>query len=168
MSDDKPETKGTPAEAPAETAALRAKADEYLDLARRAKADFLNYQDRVRRERQEWSRQAVEAFARDFLPALDGLSLARFDDPRLMEALRLIEREILRVLAKAGIAPIETAGKAFDPLVHEAVSAEAAPGTADGAILGEVRRGWTMDGRVIRPAGVRIARAPEPPSESAP
>ncbi len=85
----------------AELAALRekaAKADEYLDLARRARADFINYQDRVRRDRQDWTRQAVESFLRDVLPALDGFSLARFKDPALLDAVGLVEREFLRVL----------------------------------------------------------------------
>jgi len=157
----------TPAPSPeeaaraAELAALRekaAKADEYLDLARRARADFINYQDRMRRERADWTRQAVEDFLRDFLPALDGLCLASFEDPKLEEAVRVIEKEFLRVLAKNGVTPIETAGKPFDPLYHEAVSVEEAPGKPDGSILGEVRRGWMVGGRVLRPASVRLSR----------
>ncbi len=160
---------GIPPEAPggdrAELAELRekaAKADEYLDLARRARADFLNYQDRVRREKQEWTRQAVEGFLRDFLPAIDSFGLARFEDPKFLEALRIIEKEFLRVLAKNGVMPIDTAGKVFDPVYHEAVAVEEAAGKPDGAILGEVRRGWMVEGHVLRPASVRIARSPGP------
>ena len=157
---------GVPPETPGgELAELRekaAKADEYLDLARRARADFLNYQDRVRREKQEWTRQAVEGFLRDFLPAIDSFGLARFEDPKFLEALRIIEKEFLRVLAKNGVMPIDTAGKAFDPVYHEAVAVEEAAGKPDGAILGEVRRGWMVEGHVLRPASVRIARSPGP------
>jgi molecular chaperone GrpE len=168
MSDDKPEVQepAPPAPAGEEMAALRekaAKADEYLDLARRAKAEFINYQDRVRRERQDWTRQAVEGFLRDFLPALDSFSMARFDDPKLTEAIRLIEKEFLRVLAKNGVSPIETAGRTFDPLYHEAVGVEEAPGKPDGAILDEVRRGWLVEGRVMRPASVLIAKGASAP-----
>src|SRR5579883_2324170 len=100
------------------------RADEYLDLARRQKADFLNYQDRVRRERKEWKREALEEFIGDFLPALDAFTWARFEEPTLMESLRLVEHEFLRVLAKHGIRPIEAKGKAFDPSRHEAVALE--------------------------------------------
>jgi molecular chaperone GrpE len=153
--------------AQAELAALRekaAKADEYLDMARRAKADFINYQDRVRRDRQEWTRQAVEDFLRDFLPALDSFALARFQDPKLLEAIRLIDKEFLRVLAKNGVTPIETAGKTFDPLYHEALAVLETADKPDGAILDEARRGWTIDGRVIRAASVRIAKRPPPPA----
>lgn len=127
------------------------KAEEFLDLARRTKADFLNYQDRVKRDRQDWTRQALEGFIRELLPAMDGFALARFDDPKLVEALRVIEREFLRILAKSGVTPIEVAGKAFDPAYHEAVSVE--PG---GTVLEEVRRGWMIGDRVLRAASVRI------------
>jgi molecular chaperone GrpE len=149
----------------AEIAALQekaAKAEEYLDLARRAKADFVNYQDRVRRERQEWTRQAVEQFVREFLSAMDAFPLARFDDPKLVEAIRVIEREFLRILAKFEVVPMETAGKTFDPLYHEAVAVEERADVPEGTILEEVRRGWKIGDRVLRPASVRIARRPPP------
>jgi len=68
--------------------------------------------------------------------------------------------EFLRVLAKHGVAPIETQGKNFDPSLHEAVATEETDAKPDGSILEEVRRGWLLDGRVLRPAGVRIARRP--------
>jgi molecular chaperone GrpE (heat shock protein) len=130
-----------------------AQAEEYLELARRAKADFLNYQDRVRREKAEWTRSSLDGFIRELLPALDGFALARFDDPKLLEALRLIEKEFSRVLAKHGITPIDTAGKAFDPNFHEAVSVE-----EGGTALAEVRRGWMIGDRVLRAAAVRIVK----------
>jgi molecular chaperone GrpE len=156
MSDEKIEPAGD------ELAGLRAKAEEYLELAKRATADFINYQDRVRRDRQDWTRQAVEAFVRDFLPALDGLSSARFEDPRRLEAVRHQETDGLRVQAKHGIVPIETGGKGFDPLYHEAVAAQEGTDRADGSILEEARRGWMIDGRVLRPASVRFAKGPPP------
>ena len=168
MSDEKQETKEpAPAPAPvdpvqAELAALReqaAKAEEYLDLARRAKADFLNYQDRVRRDKQDWTRQAVEGFIRELLGALDGFAMAKFEDPKLLEAIRILEKEFLRVLAKSGVVPIETAGTAFDPAFHEAVAVD--PG---GTLLEEVRRGWMIGDRVLRAASVRIVKPKEPGS----
>lgn len=135
-----------------------AKAAEYLELARRQKADFLNYQDRISRERQEWKREALGDFMTDFLPALDSFTWARFEEPTLMDSLRVVEREFLRVLAKQGIAPVESLGKAFDPRLHEAVATEETDSEPEGTVLEELRRGWTMGGRVLRPAGVRVAR----------
>jgi len=130
-----------------------AKAEEYLELAKRSKADFVNYQDRVRRERTDWTRQALEGFVRELLSALDGFAMATFDDPRLVEAMRVVEKEFVRILGKYGITPIEVAGKAFDPNFHEAVGAE--PG---GTVLEEARRGWMFGDRVLRAASVRIVK----------
>ena len=137
-----------------EIAQLKAKADEYLELARRSKADFINYQDRVRRDKTDWNRQSLEGFMRELLPALDGFSLANFQDPKLLEAVRLLEKEFLRVLAKTGVTPIETAGKSFDPLYHDAVAME-----EGGTQIEEVRRGWLFDGKVLRAASVRLVKA---------
>ena len=163
MSEKKSVNPGTDAEKPADDGAApaaesapidwKAKADEYLELARRAKADFINYQDRVRRDKADWNRQALEGFVREILPALDGFGMANFEDPKLNEAVHLLEKEFLRVLAKNGVTPIETAGKAFDPLYHDAVAME--PG---GTLLEEVRRGWLFDGKVLRAASVRLVK----------
>lgn len=169
MSDEKPKTEaeatpddlktgngGAPPDPAAEAASWKAKADEYLELARRAKADFINYQDRVRRDKADWNRQSLEGFVRELLPAMDGFSMAKFEDPKLLEAVRLLEKEFLRVLAKTGVTPIETAGKSFDPLYHDAVAMD--PG---GTQLEEVRRGWLFDGKVLRAASVRLVKPKE-------
>lgn len=157
----------TPANEIARLREQASKAEEYLELARRQRADLLNFQERVRRERAEWKREALEGFIRDFLPALDAFTWARFEEPTLMESMRLVEREFLRVLAKNGILPIDAEGKPFDPLVHEAIATEETDRVPDGTVLEEVRRGWTLDGRVLRPAAVRIARRkPEAPAEA--
>lgn len=154
MSDEKT----TPPEPAGEAAPVdwKAKADEYLELAKLAKADFINYQNRVRRDKADWNRQALEGFVSELLPALDGFSLAKFEDPKLTEAIRILEKEFLRVLAKTGVTPIETAGKTFDPLYHDAVAMD--PG---GTQLEEVRRGWLFDGKVLRAASVRLVKPKE-------
>lgn len=146
---------------PDELAALRekaAKADEYLELSKRLRADLVNYQDRVKREKQSWTRQALDDFFRDFIPAMDIFTWARFEEPTLMESLRLMEREFLRVLAKQDVVPIETQGKTFDPAFHEAVGCEEREEGIEGAIIEDVRRGWSISGHVLRPANVRIVR----------
>lgn len=166
MSEEPVQESPPPAEAPPSPEEVRelrekaAKADEYLDLARRQKAELLNYQERVRREREDWKRQALDDFVRDFLPALDAFTWARFEEPTLMESLRLVEREFLRLLAKHGITPIDAEGTVFDPSLHEAVAVEERTDIPPGQILEEVRRGWRMSNLVLRPASVRIAKAP--------
>ena len=146
---------------PAALEALRekaAKADEYLELSKRLRADLVNYQDRMKREKQSWTRQALDDFFRDFIPAMDIFTWARFEEPTLMESLRLMEREFVRVLAKQDVVPIETQGKTFDPAFHEAVGCEEREEGVEGSILEEVRRGWAISGHVLRPANVRIVR----------
>jgi molecular chaperone GrpE len=135
-----------------------AKADEMLELSKRLRADLVNYQDRVKREKLSWTRQALDEFFQDFIPAMDIFTWARFEEPTLMDSLRLMEREFLRVLAKQDVVPIETKGKTFDPAFHEAVGVEEREQGPDGAIIEEVRRGWIIQGHVLRPANVRIVR----------
>ena len=150
----------TPSEDLQELREKAAKAEEYLDLARRTKADFINYQDRVRRERTDWGRDVLMDFVRDFLPALDSFTWARFEEPTLMESLHLVEREFLKKLAHHHIMPISTAGKMFDPAFHEVVAVDETSDKPPGTILDQVRRGWMLGNQVLRPAGVRVAKSP--------
>ncbi|HEU4339010.1 MAG TPA: nucleotide exchange factor GrpE [Planctomycetota bacterium] len=139
-----------------------AKAAEYLDLAKRTQADFVNYQARVRRDREEYVRYAAEGLLRELLPVVDDLqrlTSSAAGVPALLEAVKITERELLRVLSKAGVRPIETVGKKFDPAFHEAAEmVEAHAGKAPGEIIEEVRKGYTLHDRVLRPANVKVAR----------
>lgn len=130
-----------------------ARADEYLTLAKYAKADFINYQDRVRKEKADWNRIALTSFAGDLLSAVDGFSMANFEDPKLNEAIRILEKEFVRVLSKHGITPIDVADQPFNPMFHDAIAIE-----PQGTKLQEARRGWMIDGKVLRPASVRIVK----------
>lgn len=168
MSDEEKKQAEEARPAPEQIEELKAKAEEYLDLARRAKADFLNYQDRVKRELESASRYAVEDFIREFLPALDAVreslrsARAGAKAARLLQGIALIEKEFLRVLSKHGITPIETSGKTFDPAFHEVLAVVDGDGAAPNAVVEEMRRGWLCHDRVLRAALVKIARAPEP------
>jgi len=144
-----------------------AKAEEYLDLAKRARADFLNYQDRMRRELEARGRIVVEGFVREFLPALDPLRDAiragrsGIEGATLLHGVELIEKELLRIFAKSGVTPMECLGKKFDPRYHEVVSMEERDGMEPGTILEEVGRGWMLQDRVLRAASVVIS-SPKP------
>ncbi len=142
-----------------------AKADEYLELARRTKAEFLNYQDRARREKESLARFAVEDFIRGFLPALDAMreslrSVRQVSGGEsILKGLELMEKEFLRVLALGGVVPIEAEGKSFDPAFHEAVAVTEEDGAEADIVLEDLRRGWMLHDRVLRPAQVKIARS---------
>ena len=147
----------------AEVEKLRAAAAEQLDRAKRTQAEFVNYQARMRREREEFSRYACEGFLRELLPFIDDvqrLSTAAANVPALLEAVKITERELLRVLSKAGVKPVETEGRKFDPTYHEAADMVDAPaGKSAGDVIEEVRRGYLLHDRVLRPASVRVAKA---------
>jgi molecular chaperone GrpE len=142
------------------------KADEYLDMARRAHADLINFRKRAKRERDDAYKYAHEGFVLDLFPAMDSLktSLEKLEnatDPKaILEGVAIIEKEFLRVLQKNGVKAIETKGKGFDPLYHEAVAMEETDEVEENMIVEEVRAGWKLHDRVLRASSVRIARAP--------
>jgi len=145
---------------------LQAEAKKFFDLAARSQAELANAQTRMRRDLADGQKFAVEGFVRDLIPAIDSLgksveALTRSGAAAsVVEALQLVEKEVLRALAKGGIRPIETAGKKFDPSFHEAVGMVPSPSHEDQAVVTEVRRGYLIHDRVLRPAQVLVARRP--------
>lgn len=143
-------------------AALRedaARAQEMLELARRVQAEFAAYQERARRDREEGARFRVEPLARDLIPALDAFenSLATISSKEVAEGVRLVEREILRVLARHDVREIEAEGRPFDPRLHQAVEVAPAEGRPAGVVVAVLKRGFALHDRVLRPAMVRVS-----------
>jgi molecular chaperone GrpE len=145
----------------------RAQAAEYLEGWQRTQAEFANYRKRQEAERQQWVQMSNAALIAKILPVLDDLERAEKTLPSGLEHLTwiegifLIKRRLEMILEAEGVRPIETEGKTFDPLYHEAVTYEEVEGYEDGQIIGEVQRGYMLGDRVIRPALVRVARAME-------
>lgn len=150
----------------------RAQAAEYLDGWQRVQAEFANYRRRQEAERQQQVQRNNAAFIRRILPVLDDLERAAQTLPAglasltWVEGVFLIKRKLELLLESEGVKAIETTGRVFDPLYHEAVTYEEAPGFEDGQIIGEVQRGYLLGDHVIRPALVRVARAPRPSATS--
>jgi molecular chaperone GrpE len=140
--------------------ALRDK-EKYYDLLLRKQAEFDNFRKRGERDREEFRQQAAVEIIRDLLPVLDNLdrALATRDGggTSIREGVGLIRQQILDVLKKAGLTSIEALGQAFDPRVHEAVDVQDAPGKEKGIVLEEVRRGYALNDRLLRPAMVKVA-----------
>ena len=171
-----------------EVATLRREASDAKDLARRAQADLANVRRRARNERAEFRSRALEEVSGALLPVLDDLHRAvaeagrtteRWtgddgDDPAagvargLHEGVRLVLRRFQDTLNRQGLSEIEARGSAFDPRLHDAVQeTPAAPGQRDGEVVEVLRRGYLLDGRVIRPATVIVAAgAPAEPGEA--
>ena len=148
-----------------ELEAAKAQAAEYLDGWQRTQAEFANYRKRQEAEFMERVRLNNAVLIARILPVLDDLERAVQTLPPGLQSLTwvegvfLIKRKLEVILEAEGLKPIETAGKFFDPLYHEAVTYEDVPGYEDGQIIGEVQRGYMLGDRVIRPALVRVARA---------
>jgi molecular chaperone GrpE len=144
----------------------KAQAAEYLDGWQRAQAEFSNYKKRQEAERGQMMTFANMAVLRKVLPVVDDFERAMTtlpDDLKHLtwcEGIFLIKAKLDAILESEGVKPIEITGQKFDPLYHEAVTYEEAEGCEEGQIIGEVQRGYMLDERVLRPALVRVAKAP--------
>ena len=148
-------------------AALRKKAEErdsFLDQLLRTRAEFLNYQKRVRKENESTSQYAIQNLILDLFPELDNFDRAlkladsSKDFDKFVEGIKLIEGQLFKVLAKYGVKPIETVGKAFDPNLHEAVMEEENNELPHHTIIDEFQGGFLLNERVIRPSKVKVSR----------
>lgn len=148
----------------AELAKAQGQAEEYLDQWRRTAAEFANYRKRQEREQAEFIRQANAALIIKLLPVLDDFALAFEHIPEeganhsWVEGFTLIYRKLQAILEQEGVMPIETIGQPFDPTLHEAVTHEESDEVASGHVIAEVRKGYRLGDRVLRPALVRVAR----------
>lgn len=155
-------------------AQAEARAAEYLDGWQRAQAEFSNYRKRQEAERVQTTVLANATLLRKLLPIVDDLQRALAILPASLsqmtwcEGVFLIKRKLDLVLESEGVKPIETGGKMFDPFYHEAVMVEEVSGYGEGQIVDEVQRGYMLGERMLRPALVRVARAPAPQPEQVP
>ncbi len=135
--------------------------DEYLDLARRAQADFENYRKRSATQVADAARKATGDLVRDLLPAIDSLERAlegAEGDGALERGVALVRDQLLETLRRAGVEAYDPTGERFDPTWHEALSTCPAPEGADSGVIVEVMdRGYRLDGQVLRPARVVVA-----------
>ena len=135
--------------------------DEYLDLARRAKADFENYRKRATQQSADAAKRGKAELARELLPAIDSLEraldAAESDAGALAKGVSLVRDELLATLARAGVEAYDPAGETFDPSWHEALSTRPQDGVDSGIVLETLDRGYRLDGQVLRPARVVVS-----------
>jgi molecular chaperone GrpE len=138
--------------------------NEYLDTLRRVQAEFENYRKRVIKEQTALVDRATSGLVEQLLPVLDSFELAlknldsagSDDIESVRKGVELVYAELLGVLEKAGVSRIEAEGKPFDPNVHEAVMQE--DGDGEPVVTDVLRTGYTLKGRVLRPAMVKVTR----------
>lgn len=137
--------------------------DAHRERLLRVTAEFDNYRKRTERERREWVDQAAGDLLGDLLPVVDNLDRALAaesgDGDALRQGVEIIRRQLLDVMARRGVAPIEAVGADFDPTLHEAVAHEPGDGHRDGEVVKELRRGYTLRQRLLRPSMVMVAKA---------
>jgi molecular chaperone GrpE len=147
-----------------EASALQRQRDEYYDLLLRKTAEFDNYRKRIDRERLTLAEATAASVVEELLPLMDDLERALQADPGTegAEAYRrgveLIHRQLGEILRKRGLVAIEAVGTDFDPHLHQAVAYDAVEGRRDGEIIDELRRGYRLGDRLLRPSMVRVAK----------
>jgi molecular chaperone GrpE len=135
--------------------------DEYLDLARRAQADFENYRKRAAKEAAAAGERAKSGLVRELLPVVDNLeralASARDGEEHLGEGVRLVHSELIAVLERNGVEQFDPKGERFDPSEHEALSTREQDGAEPGVVLDVVERGYRANGTILRPARVVVS-----------
>jgi molecular chaperone GrpE len=145
--------------------ALQQERDELYDRLLRTTAEFDNYRKRTERERRELSDAVAADIVRDMLPAIDDLERALAapaaeETVAYRRGVELIHRRLLDALRARGIEPLDVLGLAFDPNWHEAVAHDpVSDGRQEGEITAELRRGYRIGQRLLRPAQVKVAKA---------
>jgi molecular chaperone GrpE len=135
--------------------------DEYLDLARRAKADFENYRKRAAQQTADSAKRGKAELARELLPAIDSLEraldAAESDSDALAKGVSLVRDQLLETLKRAGVEAYDPVGERFDPTWHEALSTRPANDVESGTVLETLDRGYRLDGQVLRAARVVVS-----------
>jgi len=146
----------------------KAKAENYLASWQRTQADFINYKRRSEQDREEFSQFANAVLVLSLLPVLDDLERALAAIPPKsaklpwVDGIRLIERKFRASLETQGLTPIKALGEPFDPNLHEAVRQDKGK---EGIVIEELRKGYKLHDRVIRPAMVVVGNGEEAEKE---
>jgi|AntRauTorckE6833_2_1112554.scaffolds.fasta_scaffold00017_57 molecular chaperone GrpE len=134
--------------------------DEYLNRLKRMKADFVNYRNRTKKEKNLIESSTKMEFINSILPVIDNFERALKsvdEDSEFLSGVQMIYKQLLDVLKKEGLEIIETEGQEFDPQYHEAIMQLESDDYESGYVVEEVQRGYIMEDKVVRPAMVKVA-----------
>jgi molecular chaperone GrpE len=142
---------------------LQREKDALQDRLLRTAAEFDNYRKRMDRERRELSEYAAVEVVKDLLPILDNFERALQapaspETESLRKGVELIHKQLLDLLKRRGVKPIEALGQDFDPNFHEAVIHEVSDEHREGEVMQELQRGFLLGERLLRPAMVKVAK----------
>jgi molecular chaperone GrpE len=139
---------------------IKAERDELKDLLLRRQAEFDNFRKRSEKERSEYLQYAGMEIVREIIPILDDFERAMKVEGGTAEytkGVELIYSHMYETLKKQGLEPIDTAGRSFDPHLHQAVERVETKDAPEGTILGEFQRGYNFKGKLLRPSMVKVA-----------
>lgn len=143
---------------------VKAERDMLVDRVARLQAEFENARKRDTRERNEFREFAVAGAVEQFLPVLDNFQLALKSTgsaDQLRTGVELIVKQMEEALRSLNVQPVESVGATFDPRVHEALEMVERPDLPDHQVFEEVRRGYKIKERLLRPALVRVVNNPQ-------
>jgi len=147
--------------------ALREDFEKFKDLYIRSQADLDNYRKRATREREDAIRYANSSLLERLLPVLDnfelGLDAAKqtAGADSILQGLSMVQKQLQDFLKDSGVESIEAVGTPFDPNLHEAIGQEASAEVAEGTVLRQLRRGYKLRDRLLRPATVMVSKGAE-------
>lgn len=150
--------------------ARAAKADENWDRLLRTTADFDNFKKRAAREKQDAIRYANEALLEKLVPVLDNFDAALSAvqtsstgaGQSMQAGVAMIFQQLKKVLMESGLEEVDATGRKFDPNLHEAVSQQETADAPEGHVLQQLRKGYKLRDRLLRPATVVVAKKPSP------
>ncbi len=171
VAEDSAESGGTqPAATPPED--QQAEIDAMKDRLLRLQADFDNYRKRMIREKEETFQMANEALMEEILPVLDHMEMAmnaagqQQVPDAFLDGVKLVMGQLMQVLKKFGLTPIDAEGLLFDPHQHEAISHLKSETVPDHHVIAQTRRGYSLRNKVLRAAQVVVSDGPqEPPAD---
>jgi molecular chaperone GrpE len=143
---------------------LKVERDKYKDIALRSVADLDNYRKRMAREKDEAIRFANASFLERLIPILDNFELglqaakASGDQTAVVDGMSMVSRQLQDFLASCGIETIDATGQPFNPNIHEAIAQEENAEVEEGHVIRQVRKGYRLKDRLIRPANVVVSK----------
>ena len=151
---------------PPSTESQAAEVEKYREAALRARADLDNYRKRVAREKEDAIRYANNSLLESLLPILDNFELgleAAKNTPEargIVQGLQMVRKQLEDFLRDHGVEIVSAEGDLFDPNLHDAVAQEPSPDIAEGTVIRQLRKGFKLKDRLIRPASVVVSKGP--------
>jgi molecular chaperone GrpE len=161
---DSPAGSRAPDQASATPDAVQQERDDLRDRLLRKTAEFDNFRKRIERERKDFTEWAVADVLGDLVAVMDDFDRALAADAppeaqNYKAGVEIIRRALADLLRKRGVTPLDAIGADFDPHKHQAVAYEAVKGAREGEVVEELRKGYMLGERLLRPALVKVARA---------